>query len=825
MRAAATLLSALLLTVLPVSSLLAQEPPVRAPGARVLTGPGRIAGSVSDTSRLPLSSAAVTLRSAADSALVTGVMTDQDGNFRIEGLAPGQYLLRVSLIGYKPRSSEVIALTQQAPTVELGAIALETSVVQLDAVEATAERAAVVIEADRTVYNTKSMPVASTGNATDVLRAVPELEVDVNDNVKLRGNQSVAIHLNGRPAPLQGEQLANFLRQLPGNRIQRVEVMPNPSAKHDPEGMGGIVNIVLQDDLDLGLSGSLSANASTRNRQYYNGRLNFQRGRLTLFSGAGINTYQDLSTNYDLRQNLITVPVTSIEQNSTNDNQSWGWNGDWTAELRVGKQATLWSNAWLHSSHNDARGTTEYGILDNGSVVRERYDRDNDSDRRFASYNFGLGFKQIVEPQKEELTIDGRFSSGVNDTETRNERLFHILAGEPVEMPLELTLNDIDSGNGNLTLQADYFRPLGSARLDVGYRAYKRDQDNDNQLRIFADPAATDPREQTRSGYDYEEVFHSLYGTYGRTLGKFALQAGVRAERSSTRFASLVGGASFERTYNTFFPSFNVSYSPVQGRTVRFLYSKRISRPSAFVLDPFVPATDPLNRFHGNPDLRPSYTHSYSLDFSLTGQKGTLRVGPYYRRSSDVWERIRTVDTAGVATSRWENAAVGEAYGSSFTISLPPTGRLSGSTNFNLYRDVRDGTNISSAYRRSAFMWSMGGNLGVKLTETLTAQAYANYFPTQSILQGRASGYMFNSIALRQQLWGTKGTLSLNINDPLNLFRFNSSTSDATYIQNSRSSYKSRVATLGFSYNFGKPPQQQSRRGGAEEVGETIRVR
>ena len=825
MRAASTLLLALLPVLPSVSTLEAQEPPPARAQAQAPAGPGRIAGSVLDTTRQPLSAAAVTLRNAADSALVTGVMTDRDGNFRIEGLAPGEYLLRVSLIGYKPRSSEVIALTSQTPAVDLGAIALEASVVQLDALEATAERAAVVIEADRTVYNTKSMPIASTGNATDVLRAVPELEVDVNDNVKLRGNQSVAIHLNGRPSPLQGEQLANFLRQLPGNRIQRVEVMPNPSAKHDPEGMGGIVNIVLQDNLDLGLSGSLSANASTRNRQYANGRLNYQRGRLTLFSGAGINTYENLYTNYDFRQNLITNPVTSIEQNSTNDNQAWGWNGDWTAELKVGKQATLWSNAWLYSSFNDSRGTTEYGILDDGRVVRERYDRDDDSERTWGSYNFGLGFKQIFQPQKEELTIDARSSSGVNDTETRNERLFHILAGEPVEMPLELTLNDIDSGNGNLTLQADYFRPLGAAKLDLGYRAYKRDQDNDNQLRVFPNPESTDPREQTRSGYDYEEVFHSLYATYGRTAGKFGMQAGLRAERSSTRFESLVGGASFDRSYNTLFPSFNVSFTPVQGRTVRFLYSKRINRPSAYYLDPYVPSTDPLNQFHGNSDLRPSYTHSYSLDFSLTGQKGTVRVAPYYRRTSDVWERIRTVDTLGVATSRWENAAVGEAYGSSFTISLPPTGRLSGSTNFSLYRDVRDGTNISSAYRRSAFMWSMGGNLGVKLTKTLTAQAYAHYFPTQSILQGRASGYTYTSIALRQQLWGTKGTLSLNVNDPLNLFRYNSSTSDATYIQNSRSSYKSRVVTLGFSYNFGKAPQQQSRRGGAEETGETIRVR
>ncbi|MGH7507741.1 MAG: outer membrane beta-barrel family protein [Longimicrobiales bacterium] len=459
------------------------------------------------------------------------------------------------------------------------------------------------------------------------------------------------------------------------------------------------------------------------------------------------------------------------------------------------------------------------------TAVRDRYDREDDTDRTYANYNFGLGFKQVFEPQKEELTIDGRYSDGGNDTEARLTNLFEILAGAPVDLPLELTLNDIDAGNGNLSIQADYFRPLGTGKLELGYRAWQRDQDNDNLLRIFASPDAADPRDETRSGYAYEEVFHSLYGTYGRTLGKFAVQLGLRAELSRTHFDSRVGGEAFDRSYKTLFPSLNVSYSPVQGRTFRFLYSKRIRRPSAYYLDPYVPATDPLNISVGNPDLKPSYTQSTSVDFSWTGSKGTIRIAPYYRNTTDIWERIRTVDTLGIATSRWENGLSAKAYGSNFTISLPPTGRLSGSVNLSAYRDVRDGTNISSAYRRSAWMWSLGGNLGLKIRESLTAQAFAHHFPTQSILQGRASGYTFTSVTLRQQLWDSKGSLTLGIRDPLNLFRYTSSTRDATYIQNSRSSYESRVVTLGFTFNFGKRPEQQSRRSTTEEAGETIRIR
>ena len=794
-------------------------------GGALPAGPGRISGSVTDQAGEALATVAITIRSAVDSVLVTGAMSDDAGRFRVENLPLGRYLLRVSFVGFKPRSSEEIVLTSVEPVKELGEIQLEASAIELDALTAEAERAEVVIEADRTTYNTSAMPIASTGNATDVLRAVPELEVDVDNNVKLRGNQAVAIHLNGRPAPLRGEQLANFLQQLPGNRIARVEVMPNPSAKHDPEGMGGIVNIVLKDDLDLGLSGSLSANASTRNRQYFNGRLNYQRGRITFFTGAGVNTYESESTNYDHRRNLVTDPISIVEQNGTSSNSSLGWNLDWTAELKAGERATIWSNAWMFSSGNDSDGLIEYGILDADNVVVDRYDRDDESERAFGNYNFGLGFKQVFVPQKQELTIDGRYSTGGNESESLNTRIFHVLAGQPADRPLELTLNDIDAGNGNLSMQADYFRPLGAARLDIGYRAWRRTQDSDNLLRIFSSPDATDPTSQRESGYEYEELFHSLYATYGRTFGKFGMQAGLRAELTGTKFESLVTDDAFDRDYNTLFPSLNLSYTLQPGRTVRALYSKRISRPPPFYLDPAVPSSDPLNIYSGNPDLRPSYTQSFSLDFSWSGSQGTLRVAPYYRHTTDVWERIRTVNAEGVAVSRWENAASSKAYGSNFTISLKPSGRITGSTSFSLYRDVRDGTNISSEYQRAAYMWSLGGNVGAKLTESLTAQAYANYFPTQSILQGRASGYTFTSLSLRQRLWGTKGSISLNISDPLNLHRYNSSTSDATYIQTSRSSMQSRVVMLGLTYNFGKPPQQQSRRSGPEEAGETIRVR
>jgi hypothetical protein len=807
--------------------LLAQTPPPARPGLGQLpAGPGRIMGSVIATEGAQaLTAAAITIRSAADSALVTGVLTGKDGRFAVEGLPLGRYRLRVSLLGYKPRSSEVVNLTQQSASYDFGPIKLDVAPVQLDAVQAVAERSAVVVESDRTVYNTKNMPAAA-GTATDVLRAVPELEVDVNDNVKLRGNQAVAIHLNGRPAPLRGEQLANFLKQLPGNRVARVEVMPNPSARHDPEGMGGIVNIVLKDDLNLGLSGSISANASTQNSQGLNGRLNYQRGRFTMFTGIYTGMHNSISSNYDLRTNKIAQPVTSIEQNGTSDFEGRNAGADWTAELKVGKQAHFWSNAWMWWGSNANNGLTQYGIFNENLVSPiDRYDRTSDLEGSNGSADVGLGFKQIFQPQKQELTIDGRVSRGANNSENRVAKLFLLSNGTEAGLPDEITWNAIEGATANLTLQADYFRPLYKGRIDIGSRAWRRNQDDNNLLRIFETIEADLPREETMSGYDFEETFYSLYMTLGQTYGKFGANIGLRGEFARTDFHSLVTGQSFDNDYNSVFPSLNVSYTRKPGQSVRLLYSKRIMRPYPFYLNPFVPTTDPLNRSVGNPELKPTYTHSFSMDLSYTGTRGTFRIAPYFRKSMDVWERIRTVDSEGVATNRWENAASSKSYGSNFTISLRPTGKLSGATNFGLWREVRDGSNISTAYQRRSYMWSAGGNLGYKIRPTTTAQIFGNYFPSQYILQGRASGFAHMSLGVRHQVWGTRGSISLNVNDPLALNKYNSQTEDLTFRQTSRSSFRSRQANLSVTYNFGKPPQQQSRRSAEEGAGEQIRVR
>jgi hypothetical protein len=317
-----------------------------------------IQGIVLGDAGQPLSGATIAVWSAADSVVVGGKITGQDGRFRVEGLTPGGYLVRVSALGYAAQARDV-EVTAATPAVDLGEIRLTQAAVTLQGLNVKAERPAVQVLPDRTVYATSEMPVASGGTATEALRTVPELEVDVDGKITSRGT-TPKIYINGRPSPMQGEALQSYLQQLPANRIDRIEVIPNPSAKYDAEGQGGIVNIVMKEGASLGLSGSLSANSGTQGSNGASARLNYQEGRLTFFGGGTFDLNRSEYTNTDLRENLVTDPITYLSLESVGKNRGSFGGGDLTAEYRASERGTVWLELRENDFGSDNDGLAAY---------------------------------------------------------------------------------------------------------------------------------------------------------------------------------------------------------------------------------------------------------------------------------------------------------------------------------------------------------------------------------------------------------------------------------------------------------------------------------
>lgn len=792
-----------------------------APALAQTPAQGQIRGLVSSEAGQSLAAAQIVLRNAADSSAVRATVSNNDGRFQIDRVPAGTYNLRITFVGYKPHNILNVVLTDEKSIVELGTMTLTVAPIELTQLEATAAKSPVVIEADRTIHDTRDMVAAKGGKAVDVLRAIPELEVDINGKVTTRGNQTVTIQFNGRPAPLKGDALATYLQQMPGDRIAKVEVIPNPGAKYDPEGAGGIVNIVLKDDADLGVSGNMTLNGSTRLTRGGGLRINYQKGRLAIFTGGNLNFNNSSGKLYDLRRNLLATPVTLFQQDTRQEQNGRVGYGDINTELRVGKQATVWLNVSSSGSSNHMQGFTAYGVLGENMAVLDSYDRDSHSSNVWLGGQASTGFRQIFVPNKHELSIELYRDFGGNRYDNNIRRLL-----QNPGAPVELSLIDADQDNREGFITIDYIRPFSTGKLEAGTRMSGRRTGYDIAMDNFADEDVAVTSSSTWNNYDYREQFNAAYVTISRPVKKLSLTAGLRAELATTDFRLPDTGDEFHNEYRTLFPSVAMAYDLGAGTTLRFNYSKRIGRPSPDVLNPYMPVIDPLNRHAGNPDLDPTYTHSLNADVSRIASFGTLRLSTYYRRTIDQWMSIKRVDSGGASLVTWENLSDIQAYGFSALASLKQGRRVSGSVTLNGFGEVRDAASLTQEYVRSGYRLSGSANAQIKLNEATNAQLSINYRPSQMLLQGRASSMLFTNVGFRRQLMDRKASLNFNVTDPFSLFRYEFVTNDRTHEQVSQTRPKIRQATLSFTYNWGKPPQQQARRSNQDNNSvETVQIR
>lgn len=759
----------------------------------------------------PLAAVEVVLRRATDSTVVAHTATGADGRFRLDRLRFDRYLIRASLLGHEPYVRLDVVLTERAPDLDLGTNALALSPIPIKGVETSTARATALVAPDRNIYLTKDMPAATSGTATDILRAVPELDVDIDGHVSLRGSASVSIQFNGRTAPLKGDALTTFLRQMPASRIERVEVIANPSAKYDPEGTAGIVNLVLKDNVGLGLSGNVYLTAGNA----WSGpgaRVAWQQGPVTLFSGlsgyVGSGRYE-----YDMtRQDLLALPASSFSSAAATKYKGGYGMFDASIDYALTKRSTLYGTVNGYRNANDTDVLTHAIVADSAQKATTGYDRTDAGSYDGHMTSYTLGFQNVVQQGKDERTLE--FLQSDSDNGNDSHGLQHTLVPLGVEDQLSRQANA--SGGHERSLEVDDTHPLGAhGKLELGYRGAERRNTDSSTLRYFAGDSLVVTPLSDASDYEHREVFHSGYLTVGSTFGRLSVQLGARAEAAQRTFDVRSTGHRYDDDYRSLFPSANVAWDFGKGRTVRLTYSKRIERPSAYYLNPDVPTTDSLNRFVGNPYLGPKYTHSFSLDASWTGTRGSLRCSPYYRETVDNWDMVTRVEAAGAATTTWLNASSIRFFGVSVAASLRQTARLGGTLSASVYREHHDASNLSSQFQREATNWSANGNVTFKTTRTLDLQGYLRYSPAQTLAQGRASAYTFTYLGARLKL-GEKAWANVSFRDPFNLAHFSRSTGDATYTQVVTSHNSLRGVSGTLTWTWGRLPEQKPRRQSAE---------
>lgn len=788
---------------------------------------GTIEGTIVEAeSEAPLEGATVALWNAADSSLVTGAITKPDGSFSIDGIRPATYYVQMSFVGYRTQTLSDLTIDQNQRVVNLGRTALAEDTAMLDEVEVTAERSYVEVGIDKTAYNVENQPLTAGGSGLDVLSNIPSIEVDIDDNISLRGSENVAIYLNGRPAPMSGEALSGYLNGLSAESIKRVEIIPNPSARYEPEGMSGIINIVLAQKQTQTLGGSVSANANTNDRYGASGNLHFGSGPWNVFAGYGLRYGQRERSGSQFRENRFLDPMTYLAQEQEGERSGLSHNLNATIDYRLSDLNTLSVSGLVSQRGGDNNTVTTYSELDTAQDLMRRYNRQTDGMRDDFEMEYRLSFKRTIEPSKHELSAEISYEQEDENDERRYTENLLMADGSAAADVLGEQIVDQSEFGREVEAQIDYVRPLGEAfRMEAGYKGALEGLDNSFYSESLDLATNTfQPDIALNNTFTYAEQVHAAYGILAGERGAFGGQLGLRAERAFTTFDLTTTGESFDNTYTSLYPSAHASYSLTEGQTLKLSYSKRVRRPNTWQLNPFGDYDDPTSRRVGNPYLTPEYTHAFELGYSHIANAYTLSLAPYYRHTVDAisWSQRLTDD--GVTLTTFENFATEQSYGTEVVGTLNLGRRLRTTGSFNLYQRVTDGSNTETALSSSALGYATRLSATASLPSGTKLQLSQFYRSPMDVPGGHIDAFTRTDLALQKDLLDGRASLSLRASDLFNTMGFNMWRESAQYYQTSSRDFNAQALQISLRYNFGQQDRQQRRRdrgeydGGGEEA-------
>jgi ferric enterobactin receptor len=776
-------------------------------GAPPAAAIGEIRGTVVDSDgKTPIASASVAVWTKVNPALVAGALTRPDGTFRIDGLMPGTYSVKISMMGYDAHTSADVVIAPATPRSMLGNIALAQSPIALKSVEVNAQRT-VVIAPDRNSYRARDIAPAAT-NASDVLGATPSVHVDPDGKVSLRGNENVVVQINGRPTPIRGAQLAGYLKQLPANTIERIEVIPNPSAKYDPEGMAGILNIVMKQSVDLGRSGGLTLSASNTDQYSAASNFGYQVGPVSMVFSYGFNSMEQqvAGVNDRTRLGALRAPLSYTEQDIDGAMANRGHNLNATVDYRLNQRNVLYSALMANRRMSSDLSLTAYNELSANRAVMAQYDRERAADTENWLVDATLGLRRTVTPQKNELVSELRFNRQADDE--RNALARQV---DPNANPLELESNILAAVTNQLTAQADYTRAIGkTTKLETGYKGTARwlDRDFDVQNDVLGDGHWI-PSDLSNA-LEFDERVHAGYAVVSQGRGPLELQAGLRLEHVTRDFS--LDGESYPHSYGSLFPSGLISYKLSDKSQAKLSYSRRVRRPNTQELNPFPSFFDVNNVFFGNPRLGPEYTDAIELGLQRSGKLGSLQLAPFYRRTTDVIRvDINTADTVAnreVTTISFRNLDTSSSWGADLNGQFR-LGKFSGLGGFNIFKMVTDGGS-ESTLSSDAVTWMGRVNASYNVTAATMLQGSYFYRAPMNIERGRFYSQSGASFALRQKL-NERAFATLRVNDPFKTNRFRVEVGDDNIVQLTNRTFNSRAVFLSLQYNVGQAPRVRQR--------------
>jgi outer membrane receptor protein involved in Fe transport len=781
---------------------------------------GKITCKIVNNEQQALANATAELLRSTDSSLIKTAISDKNGLIEFEQIPLGTYIIKTTSVNYEKQFSAAITITTEQTTVSLANVVLMPAATQLKTIEVTGRKPFIQRMGDRIVVNVENSVVNAGSSAFDVLERSPGILIDANDNLSMRGRSGVIIMIDGKPTPMSGADLVNYLRSLPANAIERIDLITNPSSKYDAAGNAGIIDIRMKKDQRFGTNGTITAGYGQGVYPKANGGINFnhRNKKMNLFGGYNY-AYRLNLNNLLLDRNFFTndgVFTGKDEKNNYTkiplDLHTLRFGADFFPTKKTVIGFVVNSNLNFINPNN--KNSSVVSDASKHPIFTFRTQSRNHNENMNAVANFNI--KHNFDSTGKELTADIDLGYFGSENNSRVGTQYYKLDGTALQP--DYILDGLQKGILRLaTLKSDYVQPMkNKTRLEAGFKTSLVHADNDARFNDMSSGTPENDVNKTNHFY-YDENINAAYVNLKKEFKQFDVQIGVRAENTNVKTKQLKGNINWDSSYTQLFPSAYFNYKLTEEQTLGVSVSRRIDRPNYSQLNPFLFLIDVTTYSTGNPSLLPQFTWSYelsytvkSINFTLGYSKTTNNQNIVITRFKDAFPNIPSDDNITVQIP--VNLSSSEYYG--LTIAAPV--RISKwwnmMNNANIFYNHFNGSLAGTTLNNGKAVVNLSTNNTFTFGKGWTSELFGNYN------SGGQYGFMVMrtqwgvGAGVQKSLWKGKGQVRLNITDmfwtnlPRGTITYNN------YIEYWKAYRETRVANLSFTYRFGNNKVQQARK-------------
>ncbi len=768
-------------------------------------GKGKITGVVLDENTdNPMEFANIAVYNQKDSSLVTGGITNETGQFEIGNINYGEYYLEVNFIGFNSTDVADIVLTRDNKVQDVGEVKLNSSAVSIGEVSVVADKAQVEYKLDKKVVNVSQVISAIGGTAVEVLENTPSVQVDIDGNVSLRGSSNFTVLIDGRPSVLTG---SDALQQIPASAIESIEIITNPSAKYEPDGTTGIINLIMKKNALNGLSGIFNASVGTRDKYRGDFTLSYRTEKFNVTAGADFRDERGKGGSYSRSETYSGDTISYLNMDGTRWDKRKGHNFKGGVEWFVsdnttfGIQGRVGSRERYNTGGGRTHAYTNFGGPEDFSITEETSTRTNDY------YSTTLNFQHKFNGEGHQIDAMAYYSDETGDDnevegEIWSDLNFEYDENNPVYVERVSTVEGEDESE--FRFQVDYVYPFSEdGRLEAGMMSRIEDEKESLDFRDYDQNSDQwVPNEQFSSSTDFRRDIHAVYTTYTNKIGGLSYMAGLRGELTLREIDNTNAQAVSELNRFDLFPTVHISYPIGENNEFMSSFSRRINRPGGWDLDP---TPNYFNRYtirFGNADLKPEYTNSYELGYMRRFGRSYLSLDAFHRVTNNKIDRYSVLGDDGVYSLYTDNFDKDYATGLELTGNVNFAKWLIVNASTSMYRYRITGTLEGASVDRTSTNWTGRVNATFRFSDNSRMQIQGFFRGPSVSAQGDRDAMIFTNVSYRQDFMKKKLTATVSVRDPFGTARFEGESYGDNFKRWFRWEREPRVVMLTLSYKL-----------------------